>query len=56
MPYLSRGAIENKLILRDGQAPEERLRAGSQIWKGVFEVSLSEHDCIGFIEVVAGAI
>lgn len=36
MPYLSRRAIENKSVLGDGQASEERRRAGSQIWKRMF--------------------
>ncbi|KAK0442123.1 FAD-linked oxidoreductase [Armillaria borealis] len=36
MPYLSRRAIENKSVLGDGQASEERRRAGSQIWKRIF--------------------
>ncbi|KAK0204224.1 FAD-linked oxidoreductase-like protein [Desarmillaria ectypa] len=36
MPYLSRRAIENKSLLGDGQASEERRRAGSQIWKRIF--------------------
>ncbi|PBK63385.1 hypothetical protein ARMSODRAFT_1024120 [Armillaria solidipes] len=36
MPYLSRRAIENKSVLGDGQASEERQRAGSQIWKHIF--------------------
>ncbi|KAK0192057.1 FAD-linked oxidoreductase-like protein [Armillaria mellea] len=36
MPYLSRRAIENKSVLGDGQASEERRRVGSQIWKHIF--------------------
>lgn len=36
MPYLSRRAIENKSVLGDGQASEERRRVGSQIWKRIF--------------------
>ncbi|KIK65953.1 hypothetical protein GYMLUDRAFT_38417 [Collybiopsis luxurians FD-317 M1] len=32
MPYLSRRAIENKSVLGDGHADEERRRAGKEIW------------------------
>ncbi|KAH9911649.1 FAD-linked oxidoreductase-like protein [Fomitopsis serialis] len=36
MPYLSRRAIENKSVLGDGAATEERRRAGELIWKRLF--------------------
>ncbi|KAL0945593.1 hypothetical protein HGRIS_014752 [Hohenbuehelia grisea] len=36
MPYLSRRAIENKSVLGDGGAADERRRAGSEIWKRLF--------------------
>ncbi|KAJ3725778.1 FAD-linked oxidoreductase-like protein [Lentinula raphanica] len=36
MPYLSRRAIENKSVLGDGHAAEERRRAGREIWARVF--------------------
>ncbi|KAF9074035.1 FAD-linked oxidoreductase [Rhodocollybia butyracea] len=36
MPYLSRRAIENKSVLGDGHAAEERKRAGREIWAKFF--------------------
>ncbi|KAJ4485303.1 FAD-linked oxidoreductase [Lentinula aciculospora] len=36
MPYLSRRAIENKSVLGDGHAAEERRRAGREIWARLF--------------------
>ncbi|KAI0917811.1 hypothetical protein AcV5_003960 [Taiwanofungus camphoratus] len=36
MPYLSRRAIENKSVLGNGGAAEERKRAGAEIWKRLF--------------------
>ncbi|KAJ3873721.1 FAD-linked oxidoreductase [Lentinula edodes] len=36
MPYLSRRAIENKSVLGNGHAAEERRRAGREIWAKVF--------------------
>ncbi|KDQ53023.1 hypothetical protein JAAARDRAFT_39738 [Jaapia argillacea MUCL 33604] len=36
MPYLSRRAIENKSVLGNGGAADERRRAGAEIWKRVF--------------------
>ncbi|KAE9396538.1 FAD-linked oxidoreductase [Gymnopus androsaceus JB14] len=36
MPYLSRRAIENKSVLGEGQAVEERKRAGREIWAKLF--------------------
>ncbi|KAJ3921457.1 FAD-linked oxidoreductase [Lentinula edodes] len=36
MPYLSRRAIENKSVLGNGRAAEERRRAGREIWAKVF--------------------
>ncbi|KAF5385604.1 hypothetical protein D9757_006782 [Collybiopsis confluens] len=38
MPYLSRRAVENKSVLGDGHADEERSRAGREIWKRVTRV------------------
>ncbi|KAI0638877.1 FAD-linked oxidoreductase-like protein [Trametes polyzona] len=37
MPYLSRRAIENKSVLGDGGAQEERRRAAAEIWARLFE-------------------
>ncbi|KDQ30083.1 hypothetical protein PLEOSDRAFT_1053486 [Pleurotus ostreatus PC15] len=36
MPYLSRRAIENKSVLGDGGAADERRRAGSELWRRLF--------------------
>ncbi|KAI0063089.1 FAD-linked oxidoreductase [Artomyces pyxidatus] len=36
MPYLSRRAIENKSVLGNGQAAEERRQAWKQIWQRLF--------------------
>ena len=36
MPYLSRRAIENKSMLGEGGAVEERKRAGAAIRKRIF--------------------
>ncbi|PCH33066.1 FAD-linked oxidoreductase [Wolfiporia cocos MD-104 SS10] len=36
MPYLSRRAIENKSVLGDGGAADERKRAGAEIWARLF--------------------
>ncbi|ESK84830.1 proline dehydrogenase [Moniliophthora roreri MCA 2997] len=36
MPYLSRRAIENKSVLGNGSAKEERIRAGRAIWGKLF--------------------
>lgn len=36
MPYLSRRAIENKSVLGDGGAADERQRAGSELWRRLF--------------------
>ncbi|KZT08997.1 FAD-linked oxidoreductase [Laetiporus sulphureus 93-53] len=36
MPYLSRRAIENKTVLGNGGAAEERKRAGAEIWARLF--------------------
>lgn len=36
MPYLSRRAIENKSILGDGGAADERRRAGAALWDRIF--------------------
>ncbi|KAF4566625.1 hypothetical protein EYR36_012057 [Pleurotus pulmonarius] len=36
MPYLSRRAIENKSVLGDGGAADERRRAGDELWRRLF--------------------
>ncbi|KAH9949482.1 FAD-linked oxidoreductase [Amylocystis lapponica] len=36
MPYLSRRAIENKSVLGNGGAADERRRAGAEIWQRLF--------------------
>ena len=36
MPYLGRRAIENKSVLGNGVAQEERRQAGSEIMKRIF--------------------
>ncbi|KAF4584676.1 hypothetical protein EYR38_001906 [Pleurotus pulmonarius] len=36
MPYLSRRAIENKSVLGDGGAADERRRAGNELWRRLF--------------------
>jgi len=36
MPYLSRRAIENKSVLGNGGAADERRRAGAEIWNRLF--------------------
>ena len=33
LPYLVRRAIENKSVLNQGSAAEERRRAGKEIWR-----------------------
>lgn len=38
MPYLSRRAIENKSILGNGAAVEERRRVGKEIRRRIFSV------------------
>ena len=57
MPYLGRRAIENKSVLGEGQAREERRRVGREICNSSSSRGwVIEHNCYGFEWVKWGSV